>query len=64
MSASLPSNFTTSQAIDTPQMLSNSTGSGIALLAANSPASIVSAPYTWIKVTVTDGTVCYVPAWK
>ena len=64
MPASLPSNFTTAQAMDTPQMLSNSTGVGLALLGANSPASIVSAPYTWVKVMVADGTVCYVPVWK
>jgi len=64
MSASLPSNYTTAQATDTPQFLSNSTGLGAALLAANCPGTIVSAPYTWVKVTVADGTTCYFPVWK
>ena len=42
----------------------NSTGSGSALLGANSPATVVSAPYTWIKAIASDGTTVFLPAWK
>lgn len=41
-----------------------STGAGTALLGANSPASTVSAPYTWIKMKTSDGSTVFVPAWK
>ena len=41
-----------------------STGAGTALLATNCPASTVSAPFTWIKVNTSDGSVCYFPVWK
>lgn len=30
----------------------------------NCPATTVSAPYTWIRVIVPDGSVCYIPAYK
>jgi len=43
---------------------SNSTGAGSALLGANSPAVTLTAPYTWIKVNTSDGSVAYIPAWK
>jgi hypothetical protein len=43
---------------------SNSTGAGSAALGANSPAVTLTAPYTWIKVNTSDGSVAYIPAWK
>ncbi len=42
----------------------NTTGVGSTLLGTNSPASSVSAPYTWIEVRSADGSVVYIPAWK
>lgn len=42
----------------------NSTGAGSALLGANSPASTLTAPYTWITVTASDGSTGYMPVWK
>jgi len=42
----------------------NSTGAGSALLGANSPASTLTAPYTWITVTTSDGSTGYMPVWK
>lgn len=42
----------------------NSTGAGIAAFGANSPASTLTAPYTWISVTAADGSACFIPAWK
>jgi hypothetical protein len=41
-----------------------STGAGSALLGANSPAATLTAPYTWISFTSSDGSTVYVPAWK
>lgn len=46
------------------QMLNNTTGAGTALLGANSPAITNTAPYTWVKVRVADGSICYLPVWK
>ncbi|MEI6282632.1 MAG: hypothetical protein WCP82_07940 [Alphaproteobacteria bacterium] len=43
---------------------SNSTGAGAAVLGANSPASTLTAPYTWIKAVSSDGSTVYIPAWK
>lgn len=40
------------------------TGFGVALFGANCPAGILTSPVGWIKATLSDGTVCYVPAWK
>lgn len=40
------------------------TGVGIPLWGANCPAGTLSAPYTWIRVVVPDGSVCFVPAYK
>ena len=40
------------------------TGAGVALLGANSPASTLTAPYTWIQVKAPDGTTVFIPAWK
>lgn len=40
------------------------TGVGIPLWGANCPAATVAAPYTWIRVVVPDGSVCFVPAFK
>jgi len=42
----------------------NSTAAGSALLGANSPATILTAPYTWITVITSDGTTGYMPIWK
>ena len=42
----------------------NTTGSGAALLASNSPASTLTAPYTWIQIVTSDGSTAYIPAWK
>lgn len=39
-------------------------GVGAALLGANCPAVTVAAPYTWIKVETSDGSVGYIPVWK
>lgn len=41
-----------------------STGAGAALLGANSPASTLTAPYTWEKVITSDGSTGYFPVWK
>jgi len=40
------------------------TGVGVPLWGTNCPASTVAAPYTWIRVVVLDGSVCYVPCYK
>lgn len=40
------------------------TGAGSALLGANSPASTLTAPYTWIKMITSDGSTVYFPVWK
>lgn len=42
----------------------NSTGAGTALLGSNSPASTLTAPYTWINAQSSDGSVVYIPCWK
>lgn len=42
----------------------NTTGAGTALLGSNSPASTLSAPFTWLTVISADGSTVYVPAWK
>lgn len=40
------------------------TGAGSALLGANSPATTVSAPFKWVKITLSDGSLGYFPVWK
>lgn len=40
------------------------TGIGITVWGTNCPATTVSAPYTWIRVIVPDGSLCYIPAYK
>jgi len=40
------------------------TGAGSAALGANCPAVTASAPYKWIKIKSSDGSDCYIPAWK
>ncbi len=40
------------------------TGAGSAFLGANSPAVTNAAPYTWEKVTTSDGSQGYIPVWK
>ena len=47
-----------------PKHSVNSTGAGTALLGTNSPANTLSAPYTWLQFTSSDGSTVYVPAWK
>lgn len=42
----------------------NNTGGGTPLLGANSPATVNTAPYTWVKVKAFDGTTVFMPAWK
>jgi len=42
----------------------NTTGGGSALLGANSPATTLTAPYTWITVITSDGSTGYMPIWK
>ncbi len=42
----------------------NTTGAGMALLGSNSPAATLTAPYTWVQITTSDGSTAYVPAWK
>ena len=44
--------------------ITNSTGGGSALLGANSPATTLTAPYTWITVITSDGSTGYMPIWK
>jgi hypothetical protein len=44
--------------------ITNSTGANSALLGANSPATILTAPYTWITVITSDGTTGFMPIWK
>lgn len=39
-------------------------GTGAASLGANCPAGTVGAPYTWEKVTTSDGSQGYIPVWK
>lgn len=42
----------------------NTTGSASASLGNNSPATVATAPYTWIEMRAADGSTCYIPAWK
>ena len=42
----------------------NLTGGGSASLGTNSPATVTSAPYTWVSATSSDGSIVYIPAWK
>jgi len=42
----------------------NTTGAGSAALGANCPASTLTAPYTWVQITTSDGSTAYIPAWK
>lgn len=41
-----------------------STGAGSASLGANSPAITLTAPYKWLKIKLSDGSVGYIPIWK
>lgn len=60
----LQSGFTLS--VQTVKFVSamTATGVGITVWGTNCPATTVSAPYTWIRVIVPDGSVCYIPAYK
>ncbi len=40
------------------------TGAGSATLGANCPAVTVTAPYKWLEIVMSDGSVVYIPAWK
>lgn len=40
------------------------TGAGSALLGTNSPASTLTAPYTWVTMKTSDGSTVYFPVWK
>lgn len=42
----------------------NTTGAGIAAFGANSPASTLTSPYTWIQIKTSDGSTAYIPCWK
>lgn len=42
----------------------NATGAGSALLGANCPAGVLTAPYTWAHVTTADGSAGWIPIWK
>lgn len=42
----------------------NTTGAGTASLGTNCPASVPTAPYTWVRVLSSDGTVCFMPLFK
>ena len=44
--------------------ITNSTGANSVSLGANSPATILTAPYTWITVITSDGTTGFMPIWK
>lgn len=41
-----------------------STGAGSAALGANSPAVTLTAPFKWLKMILSDGSVGYTPVWK
>ena len=40
------------------------TGSGAAGLGTNCPANIPQGPYTWEKVTTSNGSQGYIPVWR
>jgi len=40
------------------------TGVGTALLGSNSPAVTNTNPFTWLKITLNDGSQGYIPIWK
>lgn len=40
------------------------TGAGSAALGANCPATTATAPNTWVKFTLADGSLGYFPVWK
>ena len=44
--------------------LKGTTGAGSAAIGSNCPATTVTAPYTWVEVTTSDGSTAYIPAWK
>ena len=44
--------------------LPGSTGAGAALLGANSPATVLTAPFTWLKQQGPTGETLFIPAWK
>jgi len=46
------------------QFPSSSSGTGAASLGNNSPAASPSRPFTWVRITLRDGSSGYVPVWK
>ena len=48
----------------TIRFLQSSIGSGAASLGSNSPAVSLLQPFTWIKITLSDGSTGYIPVWK
>ena len=42
----------------------NTTGAGSAALGSNCPATTLTAPYKWVRVLASDGSVCFMPIWK
>ena len=42
----------------------NATGTNTVSFGTNSPATILTAPYTWIDIYASDGTLCTMPIWK
>lgn len=54
-------NLTVTGAIQFPN---SSNGTGAASLGNNSPAALPSRPFTWIRITLSDGSSGYIPVWK
>src|ERR1700688_1541057 len=48
----------------TIQFLNSSSGGSAASLGSNSPAASPAQPFTWISITLPDGSTGYIPAWK
>lgn len=47
-----------------PVSANEATGSASAALGSNCPATTATAPYTWEKITTSDGSQGYIPVWK
>jgi probable HAF family extracellular repeat protein len=46
------------------QFVNSSSGSAAASLGSNSPAASPGQPFTWISITLPDGSTGYIPVWK
>jgi hypothetical protein len=67
ISDSLKLSFGSTYLMDITSTSYQSTGSGTALLGSNSPATTLTAPFSWLKVRLNSGgtnDVCYIPVWK